>query len=66
MSKSTSEIVCIQECASGNGEVGHMWHETKIFNKRASLADVLEWTDEVANSDQINRGRLIITVPHEV
>ena len=54
-----AEIVAMQECAEGNGEVGSMWVETAIFDETARLEDVLAWAEQFRRAG----GRLMLSRP---
>jgi hypothetical protein len=53
-----SVVVVIAEQSSGNDCVGDMWLETKIFNKEATIGEVVDWAFKRKVS-----GRLILTIP---
>jgi hypothetical protein len=56
--KNYASVVVIAEQSNGNDCVGNMWLETKIFNKEATLAEVVDWAFKRKVS-----GRLILTIP---
>ena len=56
--KRNKNVVVIAEQSNGNDCVGDMWLETKIFNKEATLAEVVDWAFKRKVS-----GRLILTIP---
>ena len=51
-------VIVIQEMSAGNQEVGHMWHETKIFHEGVPIKRIIEWREGLSG----NPGRTIITV----
>ena len=56
------QIIAIKECADGNGVVGEMWKETKIFNGETRLKEVMDW----APQDTLNFTRnIILSIPLE-
>ena len=56
--KNYASVVVIAEQSNGNDCVGNMWLETKIFNKEATLGEVVDWAFKRKVS-----GRLILTIP---
>ena len=51
------KIVAIQECSVGNAHVGDMWLETKIFDPKTPVKDIIAWGERLSS-----HGKLIITV----
>ena len=58
------QVVAILDRSAGNESVGEMWQETKIFDQKATLFDVLKWASTKAHSIQIEsfRGNLKLTI----
>ena len=50
------QIVAMKDMATGNESVGTMWQETKIFDAKDSLLDVMKWAGD-------RKTRVTITVP---
>ena len=58
------EIVAILDRSAGNESVGEMWQETKVFDQKATLYDVLRWASRTSHETQIElfRGNLRLTI----
>ena len=56
------KIVAVKEKSAGNETIGDMWLETKIFDEKISVGDIIRWSQD-GRMDSRNGGRLIITVP---
>lgn len=52
-----TNIVAIIERSAGNESVGTMWVETKTFDKKTKVEDIIKWAD-CNNCD----GKLLITI----
>ena len=50
-------FIVVQECSTGNEQVGDMWLETRTFSPTATLAEVWAWRNKLAG----NGGKLIVT-----
>ncbi len=50
------KIVAIKEMSAGNDSVGEMWKETKIFDYRDALLDVMRWVGS-------RKTNVILTIP---
>ena len=37
------QVVAILDRSAGNESVGEMWQETKVFDNKATLLDVMKW-----------------------
>ena len=55
--------VVIRDMSAGNESVGDMWQETKIFDKEATLEEVMNWAEGGAQT-KYSRKRITITKPH--
>lgn len=53
-----NEYVVIVECANGNGSVGSMWLETKVFGPDDSLESVMDWAKDKNGGE----GKVILTI----
>ena len=42
-------IVAILNMSAGNESVGEMWQETKIFDSKCSLFEVMLWAEHTKN-----------------
>lgn len=58
------EVVAILDRSAGNESVGEMWQETKVFDQKATLFDVLKWAAATTHNEQIElfRGNLKLTI----
>ncbi|GAF68379.1 unnamed protein product [marine sediment metagenome] len=58
------EIVAILDRSAGNDSVGEMWQETKVFDQKATLFDVIKWAANQTHQSQIElfRGNLKLTI----
>ena len=58
------EVVAILDRSAGNESVGEMWQETKVFDQKATLFDVLKWATLQTHNEQIElfRGNLKLTI----
>ena len=61
-----NQYVIIRDCSAGNGEVGEMWQETKIFDGAVTLDEVMAWgMDSAIGRDKYpSKKRITITKPH--
>lgn len=59
--------VVIKDMAAGNETVGEMWQETKIFDGKATLDEVMTWAnfDQTYHPESPSKKRITITKPHE-
>lgn len=60
MDSEYTQIIAIQECSAGNETIGDMWLETKSFDNKIPIEEIIDWADGLSNAG----GRLIITVDH--
>jgi hypothetical protein len=58
------QYVVIREMSAGNGAVGEMWKETKIFNGNSALDDVMNWALGMDYGKDYSRKQITITKPH--
>lgn len=59
------EVIAILDRSAGNESVGEMWQETKVFDQKATLFDVLKWASTKSNPAQpfgLFRGNLKLTI----
>ena len=58
------EVVAILDRSAGNESVGEMWQETKVFDQKATLFDVLKWAAIKSHLTQIElfQGNLKLTI----
>lgn len=59
------KVVIIKNMSAGNESVGEMWNETKIFQGKDTLEDVLKWAQNDYEVEQKlpTKKNIMITVP---
>ena len=57
------KIVAIKDMSAGNDTVGEMWKETKIFDDKCALSEVIEWATG-GHGRSLNKN-VVITVADE-
>ncbi len=40
------QVVAILDNSAGNESIGEMWHETKVFDQKTTLFDVMKWASK--------------------
>lgn len=45
-SGSYKRIIAIIECSEGNPDINHMWLETKTFDRKTRIEDIVWWAKE--------------------
>ena len=58
------QVVAILDRSAGNESVGEMWQETKVFDQKTTLFDVLKWAATQTHLTQIElvRANLKLTI----
>lgn len=58
------QVVAILDRSAGNDTVGEMWQETKVFDQKTPLFEVMKWAARQTRCSQIEdvRSRLQLTI----